>query len=81
MQTCTVFVAALTMTAVVSIGFDAMAASKNAGGLQVMAESKKCKKGYVYSETKKSASAKVATEGQTNLSGLSTLTRIPQRLN
>ena len=53
MHTLTVFVAALTMTAVVSMSFDAMAASKNEGGPQIMAESKKCKKGYVYSETKR----------------------------
>jgi hypothetical protein len=53
MHTFTVFVAALTMTAVVSIGFDAVAASKNDGGPQIMAESKKCKEGHVYSETEK----------------------------
>jgi len=41
------------MTAVVSIGFDAVAASKNDGGPQIMAESKKCKEGHVYSETEK----------------------------
>jgi hypothetical protein len=52
MHNLTVFLAALAMTAVVSIGFDVMAASKNEGVAQTMAEAKKCKKGYTYSESK-----------------------------
>ena len=49
----TAFIAALTMVAVVSFGYDAMAGSKSHGGFSTVAASKKCPKGYSYSQAKR----------------------------
>jgi len=48
----TAFIAALTMVAVVSFGYDAVAGSKSHGGFSTVAASKKCPKGYSYSQAK-----------------------------
>ena len=54
----TVFIAALTMIAVVSFGYDAMAGSKSHGGFGTISASKKCPKGYIYSEAKRKCTVK-----------------------